>query len=199
MEFLDIPLFDNDLYKMILRFLLNLSFLFLLIHFIYFKYSKKTDYVFTFYIVGVVVFFVCFGLKKYELNMGMALGLFAVFGILRYRTNPVDIKDMTYLFVVIGMSIINALFNKKMSYSEVLLFNGAIVLIAGFLEHSLLKNAILRKVINYEKIENVHPQNKQQLIDDIEARLGIHVVDFKIGDVDLLKDTAIIYVSYQDL
>ena len=104
MEFLDIPLFDDDFYKMILRFFINLFFLTAIVKYIYHKHNENKDYLFTFYAIGIVVFFLCFTLKKYELDLGMALGLFAIFGILRYRTVPLDVKEMTYLFVIIGIS-----------------------------------------------------------------------------------------------
>ena len=103
MEFLDIPLFDDDFYKMILRFFINLFFLTAIVKYIYHKHNENKDYFFTFYAIGIVVFFLCFTLKKYELDLGMALGLFAIFGILRYRTVPLDVKEMTYLFVIIGI------------------------------------------------------------------------------------------------
>ena len=113
MEILGIPLFDDDFYKMIIRFSLNLFFLTAVVKFIYYKRSQKKEYLFTFYLIGIVVFFLCFTLKKYELDLGMALGLFAIFGILRYRTLPLEVREMTYLFVVIGIAVMNGLSNKK--------------------------------------------------------------------------------------
>ena len=110
-EFLNIPLFDDDFFKMFFRFFLNTIFLTIIIQWLYYKSVKKRDYLFTYYMIGVIVFFLCFTLKKYELDIGMALGLFAIFGIIRYRTNPVPIKEMTYLFVIIGVSVINSLAN----------------------------------------------------------------------------------------
>jgi len=91
-EFLNIPLFDDDFFKMVFRFFLNTTFLTIIIQWLYYKSVKKRDYLFTYYMIGVIVFFLCFTLKKYELDIGMALGLFAIFGIIRYRTNPVPIK-----------------------------------------------------------------------------------------------------------
>jgi hypothetical protein len=107
MEFLEIPLFDDDFYKMMVRFAINIFFLTIIIKFLYYSYSNRKDYLFTYYMIGIIVFFLCFTLKKFELDLGMALGLFAIFGIIRYRTNPIEIKEMTYLFVIIGVSVIN--------------------------------------------------------------------------------------------
>ena len=94
-EFLSIPLFDDDFYKMTFRFFLNISFLTLIIRWLYYGATKRKDYLFTYYMIGIIVFLLCFTLKKYELDIGMALGLFAIFGIIRYRTDAVPIKEMT--------------------------------------------------------------------------------------------------------
>ena len=197
MEFLDIPLFDDDFYKMILRFFINLFFLTAIVKYIYLKNNQDKDYFFTFYAVGIVVFFLCFTLKKYELDLGMALGLFAIFGILRYRTVPLDVKEMTYLFVIIGISVMNALSNKKMSYIEIITANSAIVFGLYWLELYWISNFLLSKKIVYETIENIHPDNHEKLKKDLEERLGIEIYDFEIGDVNFLRDTALITIRYK--
>ncbi|MDC0909841.1 DUF4956 domain-containing protein [Flavobacteriaceae bacterium] len=197
MEFLDIPLFDDDFYKMILRFCINLFFLTAIVKYIYHKHNENKDYFFTFYAIGIVVFFLCFTLKKYELDLGMALGLFAIFGILRYRTVPLDVKEMTYLFVIIGISVMNALSNKKMSYIEIVTANSAIVFGLYWLELYWSSNFMLSKKIVYETIENIHPSNHEKLKKDLEERLGIEIYDFEIGDVNFLRDTAQITIRYK--
>jgi hypothetical protein len=197
MEFLDIPLFDDDFYKMILRFFINLFFLTAIVKYIYQKNNENKDYFFTFYAIGIVVFFLCFTLKKYELDLGMALGLFAIFGILRYRTVPLDVKEMTYLFVIIGISVMNALSNKKMSYIEIVTANSAIVFALYWLELYWSSNFMLSKKIVYETIENIHPSNHEKLKKDLEERLGIEIYDFEIGDVNFLRDTAQITIRYK--
>ncbi len=197
MEFLDIPLFDDDFYKMILRFFINLFFLTAIVKYIYHKNNQDKDYFFTFYAIGIVVFFLCFTLKKYELDLGMALGLFAIFGILRYRTVPLDVKEMTYLFVIIGVSVMNALSNKKMSYIEIITANSAIVFGLYWLELYWSTNLLISKKIVYETIENIHPSNHEKLKKDLEERLGIEIYDFEIGDVNFLRDTAQITIRYK--
>jgi hypothetical protein len=197
MEFLDIPLFDDDFYKMILRFFINLFFLTAIVKYIYHKNNENKDYFFTFYAIGIVVFFLCFTLKKYELDLGMALGLFAIFGILRYRTVPLDVKEMTYLFVIIGVSVMNALSNKKMSYIEIITANSAIVFGLYWLELYWSTNFLISKKIVYENIENIHPSNHEKLKKDLEERLGIEIYDFEIGDVNFLRDTAQITIRYK--
>lgn len=198
MEIFGIPFFDNDFYKMLIKLIINVIFLTGIIRFIYYKYSKKKEYLFTFYLIGIVVFFLCFTLKKYELDLGMALGLFAIFGILRYRTTPIDVKEMTYLFVVIGISVMNALSNKKMSYVEILSANSIILLVVYFFERFSNQNMVLKKDIIYETIENIHPENHDKLKEDIQQRLGIQIVKLEIGDINFLRDTAEITVYYKN-
>ena len=198
MEFLDIPLFDDDFYKMILRFFINLFFLTAIVKYIYHKHNENKDYFFTFYAIGIVVFFLCFTLKKYELDLGMALGLFAIFGIIRYRTNTVSIKEMTYLFVVIGVSVINSLANKKLSFAELLATNIIIILTLYFAESFSNKNNLLSKKITYGNIENLRPENRELLLEDLERINGLKISNIKIGKVDLNLNTANISIFYKE-
>ena len=127
----------------------------------------------------------------------MALGLFAIFGILRYRTVPLNVKEMTYLFVVIGISVMNALSNKKMSYIEIVTANSAILFALYWLEFYWGNNSILSKKIVYETIENIHPDNHEILKKDLESRLGVKIIDFEIGNINFLRDTAEITIKYK--
>jgi hypothetical protein len=197
MELLGIPVFDNDFYKMMLRFLLNLFFLTGIVKFIYYKHNQKREYLFTFYLIGIVVYFLCFTLKKYELDLGMALGLFAIFGIIRYRTLPLEVKEMTYLFVVIGVAVMNALSNKKMSYAEIIAANTIILLALFFLERYWARTETLSKEVIYEIIENIRPENHELLKADLEKRLGVEILSFEIKNINFLKDVAKITVYYK--
>ena len=196
MEFLDIPLFDDDFFKMMFRFALNFIFLTVIIRFIYYPDSKRKDYVFTYYLISIIVFFLCFTLKKYEMDIGMALGLFAIFGIIRYRTNPIEIKEMTYLFVVIGVSIINSLANKKMSYAEILSANAIIIFVLLFIEKYWSLKQVISKSIVYENIENIKPENYNLLKEDLENRTGLAINSVDVGSVDFLRDIATITIFY---
>lgn len=196
MEFLDIPLFDDDFYKMLFRFCLNLVFLTLIVRFIYYRKTRSKDYLFTYYLISIIVFFICFTLKKYELDIGMALGLFAIFGIIRYRTDPIPIREMTYLFVVIGISVINSLANKKMSYAEILLGNILVVLSIIVIEYFLVLRSEASKLIVYEKIENIVPERHAALKEDLQQRTGLKINRISVGKVDFLKDTAEITIYY---
>lgn len=198
MEFLDIPLFDDDFFKMMFRFSNNLIFLTIIIRFLYYRITKRRNYLFTYYLIGIIVFFLCFSLKKFELDMGMALGLFAIFGIIRYRTDPIEIKEMTYLFIVIGISVINALANKKLSYAEILAINSIVVIAIAILESlRVLKNEVSKNIV-YEKIENIKPKNYNLLKEDLEDRTGLVINRLSIKDVNFLRDTAEIIIYYHD-
>ncbi|MCK5442756.1 MAG: DUF4956 domain-containing protein [Maribacter sp.] len=196
MEFAEIPFFDDDVYKMFVRFFINLTFLTIIVRFLYYQYSRRRDYLFTFYMIGIIVFFICFTLKKFELDLGMALGLFAIFGILRYRTNPIEIKEMTYLFVVIGVSVINALANKKMSYVEIVAGNSIVVIAIFILERVWLSKQEKRRKIIYENLEYTKPQNYGILKDDLEKRTGLSIQKIMVGTVDYVNGTAALIIYY---
>ncbi len=196
MEFLDIPLFDDDFFKMIFRFSLNLVFLILIIRYLYYKKSKKVAYLFTYFLIGIIVFFICFTLKKFEIDLGMALGLFAIFGIIRYRTDPIPIREMTYLFVVIGISIMNALVNKKMSYIEILSANTIIFIATYILENiNALKHEVSKK-ITYDNMELVKKQNEKLLLKDLEERTGLKINRVKVNSLDYFKPSANLTIYY---
>ena len=196
MEFLSIPLFDDDFYKMMFRLLVNIIFLTIIIRGLYNKKTQDTSFTFTYYMIGIIVFFLCFTLKKYELDIGMALGLFAIFGIIRYRTESVDIKEMTYLFIVIGVSVINALANKKMSYAEIFGANIVIVFAIYIVERTVLKRKELKMLLKYEKVDNIHFNNDEAFLADLKDRLGINVTRYEISKVNYPKNTADIVVYY---
>lgn len=196
MEFLEIPIFDDDFFKMMFRFIINFTFLTIIIRFIYYPIAKRKDYVFTYYLISAIVFFLCFTLKKYELDIGMALGLFAIFGIIRYRTDAIPIKEMTYLFVVIGVSVINSLANKKMSYAEIIAANALVIFVLVAIEKYWALKQEESKAIIYENIENIKPENYQLLKEDLENRTGLSINKVTIGNVDFLKDTAEVTIFY---
>ncbi|MEZ6129644.1 MAG: DUF4956 domain-containing protein [Planctomycetaceae bacterium] len=126
MEFLEVPLFDDDIFKLLVRFGINLLFLSLIVVYAIYPNLREREFSFTAVMLNVIVFFICFTMKKLELDLGLALGLFAVFGVLRYRTDAIRVKEMTYLFIVIGLGVINSLSNKQTSYAEVFLVNSMV-------------------------------------------------------------------------
>lgn len=191
-----IPLYDNDFEKMIFRFLLTISVSFILIRFIYYPKQNRKDYLFTFFLMSIVTFFICFTLKKFDLDTGMALGLFAIFGIIRYRTDPIPIKEMTYIFLIIGVSVTNALANKKTSYAELFFANGVIIAITFGLEYLWLIKHEAVKTIIYDRIDLIVPEKQEEFKKDLETRTGLVISRIEIGKIDFLRDIANVQVYY---
>ena len=197
MELFGIDLYDSkDLVKLLFKFSIDLLFLFIIVRVIYYRIKEEKDYVFTFFMFNILTFFICFLLRKVPMEMGFALGLFAVFGILRYRTEAIPIRQMTYLFIVIGLSMINSLANKSISWFEILLANGIITIITYLIDRVWFSTIELTKTILYEKIELIKPENEQELIEDLKQRTGLKIFAVKIDKVDFLRDTAQIKIYY---
>lgn len=196
MEIFEIPLYDDDLLKLVFRLAVDLAVASMLIHFVYYRYANSKEYIFPFLMLNTLVFFICFTLKKFDLGLGMALGLFAIFGILRYRTTTIPIKEMTYLFTLIGVAIINSLANKKMSYAELALTNVCIVGFAALLEGTLFRKQELRESILYERIDLIRPEHHAELVADLEGRTGLTLSRLEIRKINFLNDTALLDVFY---
>ena len=197
MELFGIDLYDSkDLVKLLFKFSIDLLFLFIIVRVIYYRIKDEKDYVFTFFMFNILTFFICYLLRKVPMEMGFALGLFAVFGILRYRTEAIPIRQMTYLFIVIGLSMINSLANKSISWLEILLANTIITIITYLIDRVWFSTIELTKTILYEKIELIKPENEQELIEDLKQRTGLQIVAVKVDKVDFLRDTAQIKIYY---
>ena len=197
MELFGIDIYDSkDLIKLLFKFSIDLVFLFLIVRVIYYRTKDEKDYVFTFFMFNILTFFICFLLRKVPMEMGFALGLFAVFGILRYRTEAIPIRQMTYLFIVIGLSMINSLANKSISWMEILLANSIITIITYLIDRIWFSTIEQTKSILYEKINLIKPENEQALIEDLKLRTGLNITSVKIEKVDFLRDTAQITIYY---
>ncbi|WP_321373326.1 DUF4956 domain-containing protein [uncultured Draconibacterium sp.] len=191
LRFLGIKIINvGDFTELLVRLALNLFVSFLVVHYIYAQNSRRKDFYFSFLSVGTVVFLLSFLLNSVKLELGFALGLFAIFGIIRYRTDAIPIKEMTYLFIVIGISVINALANKKVSYVELIFTNAAIVGGLWLLEKRLMLKQEGSIRLIYEKIENIHDNNKEALLADLKTRTGINIKRYEIQKIDFLKDVA---------
>ena len=197
MELYGIDFFDlEDFSKLLFKFGINFIFLIIIVRLIYYRVKDDKDYVFTYIMFNILTFFICFLLRKVPMEMGFALGLFAVFGILRYRTEAIPIRQMTYLFIVIGISMINALSNKSVSIFEVLFTNGLIALITYLIDRLWFQTIEEKKSIVYEKIELIKPENKQELIQDLKERTGLPIHEVKVDKIDFLRDTAAVTIYY---
>jgi hypothetical protein len=199
MEFLGTPIFDSkDFLTLITKTIFNLIIITVIIRYIYYPVTKNKDYLFTYFLISLTVFLLCVLLDSVKLQLGFALGLFAIFGIIRYRTDPIPIKEMTYLFLVIGISVVNALANKKISHAELVFANLMIVFITFGMERLWLLKPELRKNIVYEKIELIAPEKRAELISDLEERTGINIIRVEIRRIDFLKDTANLRIFYYE-
>ncbi len=199
MEFLNTPIFDpDDFWKLVVKTLFNLGVITIIIRYIYYPVTKNKDYLFTYFLISLTVFLLCVLLDSVKLQLGFALGLFAIFGIIRYRTDPIAIKEMTYLFLVIGISVVNALSNKKISYAELIFANFLIVFITYGMERLWLLRHQSRKNITYEKIELIVPEKRAELIADLKKRTGIDIVRVEVRRIDFLRDTANLRIFYYE-
>ncbi|MCH1480006.1 MAG: DUF4956 domain-containing protein [Crocinitomicaceae bacterium] len=188
--------FDEDFYLLLIRLCVNVVFITILIRFLYYAKTKRKDYLFTYYLIGTITFFLCFGLKKLDIDTGMGLGLFAIFGIIRYRTDAIEIKEMTYLFLIIGLSVVNALASNQLSIAEMALINVFMVVLTYILEFLWLMKHETRKTINYERIDLITPDKSSEMKNDIETRTGLSINRFEIGKIDFLNDTAQVRIFY---
>jgi hypothetical protein len=198
----DVEIFGSDFFdkKDFIELLVRSSFNFLIVGYIvrylYYPVTKNKDYLFTYLLISVTVFFLCFLLENVKLELGFALGLFAIFGIIRYRTDAIPIKEMTYLFIVIGISVMNALVNKKISHAEVIFTNVMFIAITYGLEKIWLLKHESRKNITFEKIELILPERKEELLADLKERTGLNITRVEIRNVDFLRDTANLRIFY---
>jgi len=188
--------FSEDFYGLLLRLGMNLFFLTILIRVLYYTKTRRKDYLFTYYLIGTITFFLCFGLMQMDIDTGMGLGLFAIFGIIRYRTDAIEIKEMTYLFMVIGISVVNALASNELSISEVGVINITVVLLTYLLENVWLMKHETRKTINYERIDLIKPETQDLLKADLEKRTGLSINRVEVGKIDFLNDTALVRIYY---
>ncbi|MBR1798710.1 MAG: DUF4956 domain-containing protein [Bacteroidales bacterium] len=195
-DFLGIPLFDwPNMWNLLLRFAFNLLVCWVITHFFYYKKGRRRDYYFTFILFSVTIYLLLFLLQNLSIEIGFALGLFAIFGMIRYRTTTIPVREMTYLFVIIGISIING-FGMAASYATLLTANLLVIAVIWFLESLGLSKKEATKIILYEKIELIVPTRRNELIADLEQRTGLEITDVQVGSINFLKDTAYLKVTY---
>ena len=184
--------------ELIVRFGINLAVMIVLVRWLYYTTTRRKDYLFTYLLISSVVFLLCYMLESVTLQIGFALGLFAIFGIIRYRTNPMPIKEMTYLFLVIGISVINALTTGS-GWMEIVFANAVIILIAFGLEKIWLLRHLSSKSIVYEKINLIVPEKYNEMIADLQERTGIkEIKKVEIGAINFLKDTCRMIIYYEE-
>ncbi len=190
--------FDEDVYKLLMRLAINFVFITIIVRYFYYKITKRKDYLFTYYLMSFIIFFICFSLKKLDIDTGMGLGLFAIFSIIRYRTNSIEIKEMTYLFIVIGLSVVNSLSSNKISMTELAIINVFMLGLTYCLEYVWLLKHETRKTILFENIKLIDINKHDELKLELENRTGLAINRVEIGKINFLDDTAQIRIFYYD-
>lgn len=197
LDFLGIPLFDaQSLWLLLIRFVFNTLVCWSIIHFFYYKKSTRRDYYTTYLLFSVTIFLLIFLLDNVKIQMGFALGLFAIFGMIRYRTESVPIREMTYLFMLIGISVINGL-AMSVSYIELFVTNLIFIVVTYIMENNRFIKHTPFKVVLYEKIQNIVPEREGELLEDLKARTGLNITKAEIGNIDFLRDVAYIKIYYK--
>ncbi|MBQ0068564.1 MAG: DUF4956 domain-containing protein [Bacteroidales bacterium] len=185
------------------NFLLNTVFVWIIVHFLYYKKSKHRNFYFTFLMLSIAIYFLVYFMVfvledlKGKTGIGVGIGLFGIFSIMRYRTDTMPVREMTYLFSVICLSVINAL-GTTIPVVELLLPNIIILATMCLCEFLLLSTNEVSKLIQYDRIELIKPEKHDELIADLKQRTGLDITRLRIGSVDMLRDSAIIKVYYKD-
>jgi hypothetical protein len=190
----------TNLLDMIWRFSLNLVVILILVRWLYFSTAKRKDYLFTYILISSIIFLLCYLLEKVMLQIGFALGLFAIFGIIRYRTLTIPIKEMTYLFLIIGISVINALADSSTDMLAIIFTNLIVIFITYGLEKKWLMRHETSKMIVYEKIDLLKPEKSEDLINDLQERTGIpEILRVEIGEIDFLRDICHLRIYFETI
>lgn len=198
MKLFDMHLFNEDLWPLVFKFALDAVVVFILIRLIYYPVHRKKENLFTYFIFNVLIFFLCILMNNVKLSMGFGFGLFAIFSVIRYRTEQIEVKDMTYLFAVITLAVLNALASKSVSLAELLFTNLVILVLVFLLERVWLTRHEGMRLLVYERVDLIKPENKEQLYADLEQRLGFRPIRVEVGRIDLLRDTAELRVFFHD-
>ena len=182
--------------EMLVRFTFNLVVAYIIIKLIYHRDHKGNDFVFTYFMFNSLIFFFAYILGNLDVNIAFGFGLFAVFAILRYRTDPIPIKEMTYLFIVITIGVINALSANNVAFSEVLFANTAIVILTYLLEKYWVNNLLKSKAIVYGELDKISPEKNQELINELSEKTGLSLLRAKVGRVNFKSNRVNIRVYY---
>ena len=198
LEFMDSPIMSSlDVWQLLFRFAFNSIVMWIIIHWFYYRKARRRDYYFTFALISVSIFFLIFLLGSVKMKIGFALGLFAIFGIIRYRTEQMPVREMTYLFVLIAISVINAL-STSISLAELILTNLIFIFCIWFSENNRWLRHVSNKLVQYDKIELIKPDKRDELIADLRERTGLNVISVEVGSIDFLRDTALLKIHYED-
>ena len=189
----------NQYLMMVVRLIISILFTWLIIDRMYYAKSHRRDFRFTFMLIPVAIFFIVFFMifvledMKGKASMGVGIGLFGIFSIMRYRTDTMPVREMTYLFITIALAVVNAV-SVNVSMAEVILTNLIVAAAVWVCEKRLKSNST--KLVQYDRIELITPARRQELIDDLQTRLGLNITNVEVGAVDFLKDMAMLRITY---
>ncbi len=185
-----------DILPMLLRFLVSTIAIGIITHCLYFPKSRRREYYFTFMLLGVSVFFLINLLGGTQIKIEFALGLFAIFGIVRYRTESIPVREMTYLFTILSLSVINGL-SASMGYVHMVVVNILFIALIYVFENIKVKGSLAVKMVQYDRIELIKPERRQELLDDLKERTGLDIEKVEIGGIDFLRDMSVIKIYYR--
>ena len=197
-SFLGVPFYDSmSLATLLMRFAFHFLVCWIIVRCFYYPKSRRNDYYFTFMLFAVTIFLLIMLMDNMKMQISFALGLFAIFGMIRYRTETLKIREMTYLFIIIGISIINGL-ALTVSYVELIVTNILFVISIWLFEyHIITTKRTEMKIILYDKIENVKHGHETELIADLKERTGLDIIEVEVGHIDFLRDVAFVKVTYK--
>ncbi len=189
--------FSGSAVILLARLGLDMLFTAVVVRLVYYRLYRNRDYVFTYFLINLVTFSLAYLLSNVPIELGFAVGLFAVFGILRYRTEAIRVRNLTYLFVVIGIALLNALANGGITLAELLIANTVIVGTVSLLEAAPFSGREESRLVRYDRLDLLSPAAAPELLEDLRKRTHLPVERFEIGDVDLLRDSALITIHYR--
>lgn len=197
---MEILTFSPAYVTMLIRLLIDVAVTWILIDRLYYQKSHRRDFYFTFMLISIAIFFIVFFMifvledMKGKTGLGVGIGLFGIFSIMRYRTDAMPVREMTYLFVIIALAVVNAIAD-GVSMVELLTTNLIVILAVWLCEHHL--KTFPTKLIQYDRIDLIQPERREELVKDLEQRLGVKIHKVEVGAVDFLRDMAMLRVSYE--
>ena len=202
----------QSLTELVIRFFVNLVFSWIIVHCFYYRKSRRRDYYFTFLVFSSAMLMMLCMMGNVEIGIGLTLGLFAIFGVIRYRTETVPIREMTYMFVIIAVAAINGLSpifklagegtaNPHYTFEPanvgiLLITNLLLIAVIAILESEKIVKHTSTKLVLYDRIDLIVPERREELVEDLQKRLGLKIDNLEVGHVDFLKDSAFIKVYY---
>lgn len=189
----------EEFYVVLLRFWYTIFVIFILARLFYYRFNGKKELLFTYILLSAIISMLCILIMRVEISLGFAIGIFAIFGIIRYRTTQISPREMTYLFLCAGTAAKNMLVPENVDFIRILLSDASILLIAGLAEYFLFKASLIKKDIVYNNLALIHPNRRKELEEDLNLKFGIAgITKIKVGDINTVKNSAKINVEFKE-